>query len=147
YRRAVTSSSDEATPVLDNQFHYESPRPQTKESGVIMLADAAEAASLTLEKPTPGRIRDLVETIVRDRLADAQLDECELTFKDLEKIVSSMTRSLSSLLHARVEYPALDTRELTRLGGDAPAGKELVSTGKALADTPAPGAGAYPETA
>src|SRR5439155_12104203 len=121
----------------------EGPRPQTKESGIIMLADAAEAASRTLEKPTPGRIRDLVETIVRDRLADAQLDECELTFKDLEKIVSSMTRSLSSLLHARVEYPAEDTSNLRRLAADGAAHKEPVGSRKALADTPETAAGAF----
>jgi putative nucleotidyltransferase with HDIG domain len=147
YHRAVTSGGEDSAPALEYQFRYEGPRPQTKESGIIMLADAAEAASRTLAKPTPGRIRDLVETIVRDRLADAQLDDCELTFKDLEKIIASFTRSLSSLLHARVEYPALETRELTRLAADGTAGKELVGSGKALTDIPAPGSSAYPETA
>lgn len=147
YHRAVTSGGEDSAPALEYQFRYEGPRPQTKESGIIMLADAAEAASRTLEKPTPGRIRDLVETIVRDRLSDAQLDECELTFKDLEKIISSMTRSLSSLLHARVEYPALETRELTRPTADAAAGKELVGAAQALTDVPEPGASAYPEAA
>jgi putative nucleotidyltransferase with HDIG domain len=145
YHQAVTSGGEDSAPALEYQFRYEGPRPQTKESGIIMLADAAEAASRSLDKPTPGRIRDLVETLVRDRLADGQLDDCELTFKDLEKIIATFTRSLSSLLHARVEYPTLETRELTRLTPDASPGKELVATGKALADYPAPGAGAYPD--
>src|SRR6266481_3706839 len=67
--------------------------------------EAAEAASRTLEKPTPGRLRELVERIVRDRLADGQLDDCELTFKDLEKIIASVTRSLTGMLHGRIDYP------------------------------------------
>jgi cyclic-di-AMP phosphodiesterase PgpH len=136
YHQAVTSSGEESTHALEYQFRYEGPRPQTKESGVIMIADSVEAASRALDKATPGRIRDLIDRIVRDRLADGQLDECELTFKDLEKITSSMTRSLTSLLHARVEYPAGDTSDLRRLAADGGAGKEPVGVRKALSDTP-----------
>jgi putative nucleotidyltransferase with HDIG domain len=135
YHQAVTGG-EAGNPALEYQFRYDGPRPQSKESGVIMIADAAEAASRTLEKPTPGRIRDLIERIVRDRLADGQFDECELTFKDLEKVITSMTRSLTSLLHARVEYPAGDTAGLRKLAADGAAGKEPVPLRKALADTP-----------
>src|SRR5688572_7516167 len=98
-----------------------------------MIADSAESASRTLDKPTPGRIRDLIERIVRDRLADGQLDECELTFKDLEKMVSSMTRTLTSVLHARVDYPVGDTSDLRRLAADGAAYKEALGARKALA--------------
>jgi putative nucleotidyltransferase with HDIG domain len=143
YHRAVTSGADETAPGLEYQFRYEGPRPQTKESGIIMLADSVEAASRTLEKPTPGRIRDLIERILRDRLTDGQLDECELTFKDLEKIITTMTRSLMSLLHARVEYPAGDTRDLRKLATDGAADKQAVGAGKALADTPETAARAF----
>jgi cyclic-di-AMP phosphodiesterase PgpH len=136
YHQAVTSGGEENTSALEYQFRYEGPRPQTKESGIIMLADSAEAASRTLEKPTPGRIRDLIERIVRDRLADGQLDECELTFKDLEKIIASMTRSLTSLLHARVDYPSGSTASLRKAGTDGAAGKQPLEVRKALADTP-----------
>jgi len=143
YHQAVTTGGEESTTALEYQFRYEGPRPQTKESGIIMLADAAEAASRTLEKPTPGRIRDLIERILRDRLADGQLDECELTFKDLEKIITSMTRSLTSLLHARVEYPSGNTTKLRRLAADGAAGKESVPTRKAFADTTETASGAF----
>jgi membrane-associated HD superfamily phosphohydrolase len=105
YHQATLSGTEEAGPALEYQFRYDGPRPRTKESGVIMVADAAEAASRTLEKPTPGRLRELVERIVRDRLADGQLDDCELTFKDLEKIIASVTRSLTGMLHGRIDYP------------------------------------------
>ncbi|HTE19029.1 MAG TPA: HDIG domain-containing protein, partial [Armatimonadota bacterium] len=136
YHQAVTNAADENTSALEYQFRYDGPRPQTKESGIIMLADSAEAASRTLDKPTPGRIRDLIERILRDRLSDGQLDECELTFKDLEKIISSMTRSLVSLLHARIEYPAGDTTNLRKMAADGAAHKEPGGSRKALADTP-----------
>jgi putative nucleotidyltransferase with HDIG domain len=136
YHQAVTASGEGPSSSLEYQFRYDGPRPQTKESGIIMLADSVEAASRTLEKPTPGRIRDLIERIVRDRLSDGQLDECELTFKDLEKIITSLTRSLASLLHARVEYPKGDTHDLRRLAADGSPNKEPVGSRKALADTP-----------
>jgi len=143
YHQAVTSGGEDNTPALEYQFRYEGPRPQSKESGIIMLADSAEAASRTLEKPTPGRIRDLLERIVRDRLSDGQLDDCELTFKDLEKIIASMTRSLTSVLHARVEYPAGDTAQLRKMAADGTGHKEPVGVRKALADTPETAQGAF----
>jgi putative nucleotidyltransferase with HDIG domain len=105
YHQAVTSAGESLPEGLEYQFRYEGPRPRTKESGIIMIADAAEAASRTLEKPTPGRIRELVERIVQERLADGQLDDCELTFKDLDRIVASFTRTLAGSLHARIDYP------------------------------------------
>lgn len=143
YHRAVTGG-EETSPALEYQFRYEGPRPQTKESGVIMIADSVEAASRTLEKPTPGRIRDLIERIVRDRLSDGQLDECELTFKDLEKIISQMTRSMVSLLHARVEYPTVDAARARRLPAEAGSPRETAAASrKALADTPETASGAY----
>lgn len=136
YHRAVTGSQ-EATPALEYQFRYEGPRPQTKESGIIMLADSAEAAARALEKPTPGRIRDLLEYIVRDRLSDGQLDECELTFKDLERVITSMTRALTGALHARVVYPQGDTEELLKRNtGDGSAYRQSLARRQALADTP-----------
>jgi hypothetical protein len=106
--------------ALEYQFRYDGPRPRTKESGIIMIADAAEAASRTLEKPTPGRIRDLVEKIVRDRLADGQLDNCELTFKDLERIIAAFTRALAGTLHARIDYPDVLTGPVLRAGVASP---------------------------
>ncbi len=105
YHQATLAGAEEAGPALEYQFRYEGPRPRTKESGIIMVSDAAEAASRTLEKPTPGRLRELIERIVRDRLADGQLDDCELTFKDLEKVIAALTRSLVGMLHGRVDYP------------------------------------------
>ncbi len=136
YHQALSEQGDESTASLEYRFRYQGPRPQSKESGVIMLADSVEAASRTLDKPSPGRIRELIERIVRDRLSDGQLDECELTFKDLEKIIASLTRSVVSLLHARVEYPTADTSQLRRLAANGSAHKEPLAARTAPADTP-----------
>lgn len=134
YHQAVTTASEQVPAALEYQFRYDGPRPRTKESGIIMIADAAEAASRTLEKPTPGRIRDLVEKIVRDRLADGQLDNCELTFKDLERIIAAFTRALAGTLHARIDYPDVLTGPALRAGVASPglAPREAAATPDSL---------------
>lgn len=142
YHRAVTSGGEEASPGLEFQFRYEGPRPQSRESGIIMIADAVEAASRTLERPTPGRIRELIGRIVRDRLYDGQFDECELTFRDLEAVITSMTRSVAGLLHARVEYPRGEMVG-KRAGLDAPAGQKPLPHASALSDLPEAAWGAH----
>jgi putative nucleotidyltransferase with HDIG domain len=155
YHQATLAGGEEAGPALEYQFRYEGPRPRTKESGIIMVADAAEAASRTLEKPTPGRLRELVERIVRDRLADGQFDDCELTFKDLEKIIASVTRSLTGMLHGRIDYPdAPDVRRQPAGGRPVPEPPELAPAAEVapavpwppMADQrPAPGASLSPD--
>jgi putative nucleotidyltransferase with HDIG domain len=151
YHQATLAGGEEAGPALEYQFRYEGPRPRTKESGIIMVADAVEAASRTLEKPTPGRLRELIERIVRDRLADGQLDDCELTFKDLEKMIASFTRSLAGMLHGRIDYPdAPDLRRqataVTRQRGEEARDPEVlrfppVMTADGIVDQPAVVAG------
>jgi putative nucleotidyltransferase with HDIG domain len=86
-------------------FRYPGPRPQTKEAGLVLLADSVEAASRTLENPTPGRIRGLVERIINNVFLDGQLDECELTLKDLNEITESFNKILNGIYHHRIEYP------------------------------------------
>jgi hypothetical protein len=70
-----------------------------------MIADSVEAASRTLEKPTPARIADFVARMVEEKRVDGQLDECDLTLRDLQTIQDVLTRTLSGTLHARIEYP------------------------------------------
>ena len=92
-------------PTLEAQFRYAGPKPQTKEAAILMLADTVEAASRTLERPTPSRIADFVARLVEDKRADGQLDECDLTLRDLKTIEEIFARTLSGTLHARVSYP------------------------------------------
>jgi membrane-associated HD superfamily phosphohydrolase len=94
-----------SSPVKEQDFRYPGPRPQTKEVALVLLADAVEAASRTLVDPTPARIQGMVQKIMNGVFSDGQLDECELTLKDLNQIAKSFTKTLSGIFHGRIEYP------------------------------------------
>src|SRR5210317_543444 len=87
-----------------DDFRYPGPKPQTREAGLVMLADVVEAASRALDNPTPSRIQGLVQNLINNILSDGQLDECELTLKDLHKIASSFDKILYGIHHHRIEY-------------------------------------------
>ncbi len=89
---------------IDN-FRYPGPKPQTREAGLVMLADVVEAASRTLDNPTPSRIQGLVQNLINKIFSDGQLDDCELTLKDLHKIAKSFNKTLNGIYHYRIEYP------------------------------------------
>lgn len=97
--------SDDLPKIDEKSFRYPGPIPQTKESGIISLADAIESASRTISKPSPGRIRALVDEIVFKRIRDGQLDACGLTMSELTTIRKIFSSTLRSMLHARIEYP------------------------------------------
>jgi putative nucleotidyltransferase with HDIG domain len=106
-------------PILEQHFRYEGPKPQSRESGIIMLSDAVEAAARSLDRGSHARIQTLVESVVHDKLTDGQLDECNLTLKDIQKIQAAFVRSLAGMFHGRVEYP--DTNESRDLLREEPA--------------------------
>ncbi|NVM04567.1 MAG: HDIG domain-containing protein [Candidatus Helarchaeota archaeon] len=90
----------------ETDFRYPGPKPQTKEAGILMLADAVEAASRSLKNPSVARIKELVSSVMENKFKDGQLDECELTFKDLSSISDSFVKILAGMFHARIEYPS-----------------------------------------
>lgn len=92
-------------PVDEHEFRYPGPKPQTREAALIMLADAVEAASRTLKNPTPARIQGVVQKIINYIFTDGQLDECELTLKDLHLIAKSFNLVLAGIYHQRIDYP------------------------------------------
>lgn len=94
--------------VEELNFRYPGPRPRSKESAVLMLADAAESASRTLSDPSPSSIRSLIDRLIQQRQQDGQLDEAPLTFQDLEVIASTFERMLTAILHRRISYPSAD---------------------------------------
>ncbi len=104
-RERAERKGDKSLRVKEEDFRYPGPRPQTKEAGLIMLADIIEAASKTLVDPTPARIQGMVQKIMNKVFSDGQLDECELTLKDLHAIAKSFNQTLSGIFHHRVEYP------------------------------------------
>ncbi|MDW7679040.1 MAG: HD domain-containing protein, partial [bacterium] len=91
--------------INESNFRYPGPRPGTKETGIVMLADAIEAASRALREPSASRIRGMVISIVQDRFKESELDECPLTLRDLTKIIESFEAYLLATFHGRVEYP------------------------------------------
>jgi len=103
YEKAKQMMGDQSVKV--EHFRYPGPKPQTKEAGLVLLADAVEAASRTLENPTPRRVKALVQKIINNILLDGQLDECELTLKDLNRIAESFNKTLNGIYHHRIEYP------------------------------------------
>ncbi|OGP93290.1 MAG: hypothetical protein A2156_07015 [Deltaproteobacteria bacterium RBG_16_48_10] len=105
YQKAKDQEDREMNPLDERDFRYPGPKPQTKEAGLVMLADAVEAASRTLTEPTPARIKGQVHRIIQSIFSDGQLEECELTLKNLHNIEESFTRILTAIFHQRIEYP------------------------------------------
>lgn len=103
YHKALEEKDD----VPEESFHYEGPKPQTKEAALVCLADTVEAAVRSMKHPTPGRVEGFVRKIIKDKLNDGQLDQCDLTFQDLDRIAMAFVRVLSGIFHSRVEYPEL----------------------------------------
>jgi putative nucleotidyltransferase with HDIG domain len=99
------SKGGDASPILVEDYRYPGPKPQTKEAGLVLLADVVEAASRTLSDPTVPRIQGLVQKMINKIFSDGQLDECELTLKDLHQIAKSFIRILMGISHQRVDYP------------------------------------------
>lgn len=89
---------------LEN-FRYPGPKPQTREIGLVMVADVVEAASRALDNPTPSRIKGLVHNLIDKIRTDGQLENCDLTFKDLHKIEAGFIKILNAIHHHRIEYP------------------------------------------
>jgi hypothetical protein len=127
YDKAKKAQDRDLGEVEEENFRYPGPKPQTKESAILMLADAVEASSRTLTVRTPGRFQALVAKIVTAIFSDGQLNECDLTFRELRLIEESFVRVLCGVYHPRVDYPGfvfeapaarreLNQRELSRAG-------------------------------
>ena len=100
YHRALEQNSE----TKADNFRYPGPNPQSKEAAIIMLADAAEAASRALDDPSPNRIREMVEMIINNKFTDGQFSECSITLQDLKNIAESLVLTLNGIFHARIEY-------------------------------------------
>ncbi|MCK5492244.1 MAG: HD domain-containing protein, partial [Candidatus Omnitrophica bacterium] len=94
----------------EEDYRYPGPKPQSKETAIVALADTIEALSRTLDEPTPARIDEMVREVVKSRFMDGELDESNLTMKDLEKITQSFVRMLNAVFHTRINYPKDESR-------------------------------------
>ena len=110
YQKAVGRSEQEgASRVLESEFRYPGPKPQSKETGILMLADSIEAASRSLDDPSRKQLKSLIDLIFRERIDDGQLDETNLTFQDLRLIKDTFLKMLLGIYHVRVKYPDQET--------------------------------------
>lgn len=108
YKKAKDQENPEMEQVREEDYRYPGPKPQSKEGAILMLADATEAASRTLTEPSPARLRNMVHTIFRAIFEDGQLDESNLTMKDLKLIHDAFVRKLESVFHHRIAYPGYE---------------------------------------
>jgi len=103
HRMALKANGD--TPVDENDFRYQGPKPQSREAAILMLADGVEATTRAERPTTPEQIRAIVDRIIGERLRDGQLDECDLTLRDIDQIREAFSGVLQGLFHPRVKYP------------------------------------------
>ncbi len=115
----------------ESDYSYLGPRPQTKEAAILMLADSVEASSRTLTDPTPARIKSHIDAIIKGIFSEGQLDESELTFKDLHYLSENFQRILTGIFHQRIAYPDAKIRDVaSKVGGKADAKPEGKPEGK-----------------
>ncbi|MBE3580140.1 MAG: HDIG domain-containing protein [Thermoanaerobacteraceae bacterium] len=100
--------------VDEEDYRYDAPKPQSKEAAIVMLADSVEAGIRSLPKLTPGRMEGFVRKIIKEKLEDGQLENSNLTFKELATIGDAFVRVLNGIFHSRVEYPEAVLREMER---------------------------------
>jgi cyclic-di-AMP phosphodiesterase PgpH len=103
---AAASSGDAPSPPSELEYRYPGPKPRTKEAAIVMLCDAVESAARAMAEPTPSRIDALVRAIATKRLMDGQFDESDLTLRELNMIVETVSKTLAAIYHGRIAYPA-----------------------------------------
>jgi hypothetical protein len=112
YAKALARTQASGQTVDEAVYRYPGPKPQSREAGILLLADSVEAATRALANPAPPEVRERVASVIADKVQDGQLDECELTMRDLAAVQGSFTRTLTlGVFHNRIEYPALPVGE------------------------------------
>jgi putative nucleotidyltransferase with HDIG domain len=102
YHKACQNSEKE---IMESEFRYPGPKARSKEAAIIGIADSVEAAVRSMSHPSSQRIEAIVNSIIKDRLQDGQLDDCDLTMKELDTVSKSLCETLQGIFHSRIEYP------------------------------------------
>jgi len=111
YHAAKTKAEMKEETVAEVEYRYPGPKPRTKEAAILILADAIESSARSMPEPNPSRIENLVRKLASKRLADGQLDECDLTFRELALIQDAMISRLQAIYHSRISYPGVRADE------------------------------------
>ncbi len=112
YRKAIDSVNGKSQEIDDVDFRYPGPKPQTKEAAILMLADSIEAASRTLSDPSPAQVQGMIDRLVDAILADNQLDECDITLREIGLVKDSFFKIITGLYHRRLDYPGYDFKSV-----------------------------------
>lgn len=140
YHRAKELEDPDIPEVDEKDYRYPGPKPQTRETAICLLADGVEAASRAMPNPSPARLKGLVQTMINKAFTDGQLDECELTLKDLNSIAKAFTRILTGIYHHRPEYPGPSKKESekdsAKTGTDGDTQKKERHKGRRTISTP-----------
>ncbi|NNF08418.1 MAG: hypothetical protein HKN21_16780, partial [Candidatus Eisenbacteria bacterium] len=135
-----TKAAETDPEVEEADYRYPGPKPQTKETAIVMLGDAAEATVRSLDEQTPMKIRAVLSKIFDLRIQDGQLDECGLTISDLTKVREAFTHVLTGVFHGRVKYQWQKDGGEDKLGGAGQSGERVIhpelETGLGTADIP-----------
>jgi cyclic-di-AMP phosphodiesterase PgpH len=110
YRKALEEIEQDEK-VYEEGFRYPGPRPSSRETAIVLLADSVEAATRVIPEPQAAKIDEVVRKIINNKFIDGQLEDCELTLKDLENIAKVFIHNLSALYHGRIQYPQDPARE------------------------------------
>jgi hypothetical protein len=113
FLRKAQAHAAEGEEIDEQEFRYPGPKPQFKEAAIMMLADSCEAAARSLARPDPDSIRSIVNKIVDAIISDGQLDECDVTLREITAIRQSIITSLIAIYHARIDYPGFNPPQMT----------------------------------
>ncbi len=111
YQKAKESVENGNGGIVEADFRYPGPKPQSKEAAIIMMADAVEAASKTLSDPIPSQIQKMIGRLVDEIVGDHQFDECDITLKDIQLVKESFFKILTGIFHHRVDYPGYNFKQ------------------------------------
>jgi len=114
YNKAKNLVDEDKEDIIDYIYRYPGPKPQTKETGIVMLADTIEASTRTIEDPTPKKLEDKIDEVIKKRFIEGELDECELTLKDLTNIKKAFLKILVGIHHQRIKYPEENKQSTTK---------------------------------
>ncbi len=112
FHKAKDSNEGNSGDIIEADFRYPGPKPQSKEAAIVMMADSVEAASRTIPDPTPVQIQGMINRLVDSIVNDNQLNECDVTLKDVQRIKESFYKILTGIFHHRIDYPGYDFKNI-----------------------------------
>lgn len=122
----MKNNSENPDDIKEEDYRYPGPIPSSKEAGIVMLADSVEAAVRSIKEPSEDKIKEMINSIINDKLSCGQLNDCDLTIKDIEKIKKCFLTALNGIYHHRIEYPKEKIKSLNNDSDDANKNEEKI---------------------